>query len=56
MTIETTTVEQGANEILGTSTKKLYYLIIKNKKGEKLIINVGQKTHDGVQNLIKTDK
>lgn len=56
MTIETTTVKQTGNEILGTKEKNLYYLIIKNKKGEKLIVNVGEKTHDGVMSLIKNDK
>lgn len=56
MTIETTTVTQTANEILGKKENTLYYLIVKNKKGEKLVINVGEKTHKGVQELIKTDK
>lgn len=55
MTIETTTVEQTANETLGTPAKKLYYLIIKNTKGNKLIVNVGQKTHDQVQTLTKEE-
>lgn len=51
MDIQTTKTEQSANEVLGTPAKSLYYLIIKNKKGTKLVVNVGQKTHDEVQKL-----
>lgn len=49
-TVQTTTVTQSANETLGTKEKKLYYLIIETDKG-KLIINVGEKTHDEVKKL-----
>lgn len=49
-TVNTTTVSQSANEVLGTKEKKLYYLIIETDKG-KLIINVGEKTHDEVKKL-----
>lgn len=46
-TVSVTTVTQTANETLGTTEKKLYYLIIENENGKE-IINVGQKTHDKV--------
>lgn len=56
MKINTTSVEQTANEVLGTKAKKLYYLIIETTDGkEKLVINVGEKTHDSVKKLIKED-
>lgn len=55
MTIETTSVSQTANEVLGTEAKNLYYLIIKNNKGNKLVVNVGKKTHDEVQKLSKEE-
>lgn len=55
-TIQTTTVTQTANEVLGTTEKKLYYLIIKNERDEKLTINVGQKTHDSVITLLQEDQ
>lgn len=48
--VNTTTVTQTANELLGTAAKKLYYLIIKTDKGQ-LVINVGEKTHNEVQKL-----
>lgn len=56
MTISTTTVKQSANEVLGTTERTLYYLIIENKKKEKIIVNVGEKTHKGVIELTKNDK
>ena len=46
--VNTTSVTQSANEILGTEEKTLYYLIIETSKG-KLTINVGKKTHDQVK-------
>lgn len=55
MKIQTTSVTQSANEVLGTKEKKLYYLIIENSKGEKLTVNVGEKTHNEVMNLSKND-
>lgn len=64
MKISTTTVTQTANEILGTKEKKLYYLIIQtdryetdNEKTEreKLVINVGEKTHNKVKELMNND-
>lgn len=51
MKIETTTVNQLANEMLGTKNKELYYLIISNEKGGKLVVNVGEKTHNEVKRL-----
>lgn len=56
MTITTTSVKQEANTVLNTKEKVLYYLIIKNKANEQLVVNVGQKTHDTVQELLKKDK
>lgn len=55
-TIATTTVTQTANEILGTEERKLYYLIIKNEREEKMTINVGQKTHDAVIVLLQENQ
>lgn len=49
-TVTTTSVSQTGNEILGTKEKKLYYLLIQTPKG-KITINVGQKTHDQIQEL-----
>lgn len=51
MKITTTSVTQTGNEILGTAERNLYYLIVENDKGSKLVINVGKKTHDQVQKL-----
>lgn len=48
--IQTTTVTQSANEILGTKERTLYYLIVETPKG-KMTINVGEKTHNAVQEL-----
>lgn len=48
--VQTTFVEQTANEILGTKSKKLYFLVIETPNG-KLQINVGEKTHDEVKKL-----
>lgn len=55
MKIQTTTVSQTANEILGVEAKNLYYLILETKKGEKLIINVGKKTHDNVEKMVQSE-
>lgn len=44
---------QSAIPELGTPEKTLYYLVIGHGE-EKQIINVGQKTHDKVLNLIAT--
>lgn len=56
MKIETTTIQQSANELLGQKAKTLYYLIITNAQKEKLVVNVGEKTHKSVQELLKNDK
>lgn len=48
--IATTKVTQTANELLGTKEKELFYLIIETTVG-KLVVNVGQKTHDEVLRL-----
>lgn len=52
MTVTTTTVTQGGNEILGTKDKKLCYLILTNSKGNKKVINVGEKTIEDVKKLL----
>lgn len=48
--VTTTSVTQTANELLGKKEATLYYLIIENEK-EKIIINVGEKTHNQVKKL-----
>lgn len=55
MTIETTSVTQTANAVLGTPEKKLFYLIIKNSKGTQMIVNVGEKTHNQVNQLVEEE-
>lgn len=50
MKVTVTTTTQTGNEILGTKDKKLYYLIIENEKG-KVVINVGEKTHNSIKEL-----
>lgn len=52
--VTTTSVTQAANDVLGKEEQKLYYLVIKNEKEDTLVINVGKKTHDRVQELTKT--
>lgn len=44
MKVLTTETTVPANEILGTAEKKLSYLIIENSLGQRLTINVGEKT------------
>lgn len=56
MTIVATSIKQSANEVLDTKEKNLHYLIIKNKKGEKLVLNVGEKTVNKINELLKNDK
>lgn len=56
MKINTTSVQQTANEVLGTAAKSLYYLIVENALGKKLIVNVGQKTHDEVKKLVQEEE
>lgn len=56
MTITTTNVTQTANAVLGTGEKTLYYLIVENSNGKKLVINVGLKTHDSVLELVKDEQ
>lgn len=50
--VTVTSVTQSANEVLGKKESKLYYLILETAKG-KMTINVGQKTHDQVEELTK---
>lgn len=51
MKISVTSVDQTANEILGTPAKTLWYLILENNKGVKLVINVGEKTFNKVAEM-----
>lgn len=55
MKIAVTTVTQTANEILGVEAKNLYYLIVSNNNGNKLVINIGKKTHDNVTALVENE-
>lgn len=55
MKIATTTVTQTANEVLGVEVKNLYYLVIENSEGKRMIINVGKKTHDSVNALVNSE-
>lgn len=36
--------------------KELLYLIVKNKVGTEVIVNVGEKTFNGVENLVKEEE
>lgn len=56
MKITTTTTTQTANKELGTEEKKLHYLIIENSKGDKEIINVGEKTCNKIKLLNEKEK
>lgn len=55
MKIQTTTTVQTGSEILGTKDRNLYYLVIENANGKKMIINVGEKTHKQVQELVNDE-
>lgn len=55
MKVKTTSVKQTANADLGTGEKTMYYLIVENNIGKKLVINVGKKTHDEIQLLNETE-
>lgn len=48
--VQTTFVEQTANEVLGTPARRLYFLVMETPLG-KLQINVGKKTYEEVQFL-----
>lgn len=50
--VNTTSVKQEANETLGFKEKTLYYLILGEGEGKK-VINVGEKTHEAVKELLK---
>lgn len=50
--VQTTSVKQPANEILGTKDKELYFLIIETDKG-KTQINVGLKTYEKIKEITK---
>lgn len=53
MKVNVTTVTQTANKLLGTEEKTMYFLILEEGT-EKLVINIGKKTHDRVLDLTKT--
>lgn len=55
MNIDVTKVIVPANEVLGTQTKTLNYLVISEGK-EKVTINVGEKTVESVEKLLKIKK
>lgn len=55
MKIGTTTVTQTANELLNTKEKTLYYLIVESVEN-KLVINVGEKTHSEVKKLMEEEE
>lgn len=48
--VQTTSVKQTANEVLGTPEKELYFMVIETPIG-KMQINVGKKTHDEIKKL-----
>lgn len=48
--VQTTSVQQTANELLGTPAKELFFLVLETPAG-KMTINVGKKTHDEVKRL-----
>lgn len=48
--VQTTSVTQTANELLGTGEKTLYFLVLETPAG-KMTINVGKKTNDEVKKL-----
>lgn len=56
MKVQVTSVRQASNKLLDTPDKELYYLIVTNAKNEKTIINIGKKSHDNIDALIKNDK
>lgn len=56
MKIQTTTTTQTGNEVLGTKEKTLYYLIVTNSKNEKITLHVGEKTHEGVKQLLLNEE
>lgn len=48
--VQTTSVTQSANELMGTKEKTLYFLVVETPIG-KYTMNVGQKSHDEVKRL-----
>ena len=51
VTVKVASVKQEGNEILGTKEKTLWYLVI--GEGEnKIQLNVGKKTFNGVKKLL----
>lgn len=54
MQVQTTSVTQSANAVLGTTEKTLYYLII-GEGVDKITLNVGEKTHAGVKALVEKE-
>lgn len=53
--VRTALVTQSPNTILGTPEKTLYYLVINTKNGQH-IINIGKKTHDAIEELLKQEQ
>lgn len=56
MKIQTATMTQSGNEILGKKETTLYYVVLENKKGEKITIGIGEKNHKAITTLINNDK
>lgn len=54
MKVTTAKAEQTAIPELGKDAKTLYYLIV-GEGEKKVIVNVGEKTYKGVQNLIEEE-
>lgn len=56
MKITVAKATQTAIPQLGKEEKTLYYLIVENIKGKNTVLNVGEKTYTGVQELIAQEE
>lgn len=55
MKVTTAKSEQSAIPEIGREAKTLYYIIMEEGE-DKIIINVGEKTYNGVKNLVEGNK